>query len=233
MSESKVTIISSPPKVAILKVDQFHDTLSKVDRIQNLFDKFFENSDYNLSYYDILNHQFPNPTYYDLYLITGSRHSVYEPLDWIRNLEDYINNNRLPKLIGICFGHQLIAKARGGIVENCGWHVGVKPVTFYSSANHIYNLRFNHQDHVVVPPPEAAILASSPDCQYAMFQQGSHTLAMQFHPEFTLEHHTDVIERIQGHNGFSPNQYQVFQKDIVGEVDTQKALQVIQTFLKL
>lgn len=220
-------------RVAILKADALPDPYNKTDRIDNLFLQFFKESGYELSFYNAIYNQFPSPSSYDLYIITGSRHSVYEPLDWVTNLEDYINNNRLPKLIGICFGHQLIAKARGGKVENCGWHVGVKPVTFYSSSNHMYNLRFNHQDHVIIPPKSSAILASSPDCQYAMFQQGAHTLAMQFHPEFTLEHHTDVIHRINTSNGFSPNQYEVFQKDILGDVDTQKALQVIQTFLQL
>lgn len=218
-------------KIAILKSDVFFDPNTKEDRIYNLFKEFFKTSGYELSFYDVIHNKFPSPTAYDLYLITGSRHSVYEPLDWIQNLENYIINNRLPKLIGLCFGHQIIAQARGGKVQNCGWHVGVKPVTFYSSANHIYNLRFNHQDHVIEPPKDAAVLASSPECQYAMLQQGGHTLTMQFHPEFTPEHHSKVIDRINSHNGFSPNQYEVFKKDILGNEDVTKALQVMQTFL--
>lgn len=220
-------------KVAIIKTDTFIDPVTKEDTVYNLFLNFFENSGYNLEFYDAIHNKLPNPNTYDLYLITGSRFSVYDPLPWIRNLEDYITNNKLSKLIGICFGHQLIAKARGGIVENCGWHVGVKPVTFYSTNNNIYNLRFNHQDHVTTPPSNAAILASSPECQYAMMQQGSHTLTMQFHPEFTQQHHEKVINRINNNNGFSPNQFQVFQHDIVGDADANKALEVIQTFLKL
>lgn len=218
-------------KVAILKADLYDDSPQKKDKIESLYLQFFQQSNYKLAFFNVIHNQFPDPAEYDLYLITGSRHSVYEPMSWITNLEDFINNNKLPKLIGICFGHQLIAKARGGKVENCGWHVGIKPVTFYSSSNRLYSYRFNHQDHVVVPPKNAAILASSPDCQYAMIQQDAHTLGMQFHPEFTFDHHKEVINRIKNDNGFSPAQYQIFQKDIIGEVDTQKALQVIQTFL--
>ena len=75
--------------------------------------------------------------------------------------------------------------------------LGVKPVIFYSSSNNLYNIRFNHQDHVTTPPKNTAVLASSAECQYAMLQQGAHTLTMQFHPEFTLEHHEKVLNRIK------------------------------------
>lgn len=119
-------------KVAIIKSDTFIDPITKKERIHELFTNFFSQSSYDLTFYEAVNNQLPDPYKYDLYLITGSKYSVYEPLPWIRNLEDFINNHRLPKLIGFCFGHQLIAKARGGKVENCGWHVGVKPVMFYS-----------------------------------------------------------------------------------------------------
>lgn len=220
-------------KIAILKCDMFIDPVTKQDRIYNLFNEFFKDSGYEIEFFDVIKKQLPCPYEYPVYLITGSRFSVYEPLDWIRNLENYLRINKLPKLIGFCFGHQIIAKARGGVVENCGWHVGVKPVTFYSSGNHIYKIRFNHQDHVTTPPDNTAVLASSPECQYAMLQQGSHTLTMQFHPEFTEEHHQKVIDRIHSHNGFSPTQYHVFKNDVIGDVDVAKAMQVIQTFLRL
>jgi GMP synthase-like glutamine amidotransferase len=236
--KSNINSINTPntkhnKKVAILKADISENNTPKGDKIEYLYSQFFQDSDYKLDFFNVIHNQFPDPTQYNLYLITGSRYSVYEPLDWITNLEDFINNNQLPKLIGICFGHQLIAKARGGKVENCGWHVGIKPVKFYSSSNRLYNYRFNHHDHVVHPPKDVAILASSPDCQYAMFQQGAHTLAMQFHPEFTLQHHIDVINRINNGGGFSPTQYQIFQENINGEADTAKALQIIQEFLRL
>lgn len=222
----------SSKKIAILKCDIFLDPETKQDRIFNLFNLFFKDSGYTLDFYNVIHNHFPNPYDYDIYLITGSRFSVYEPLDWIQNLQEFITTYKFPKLIGFCFGHQIIARANGGLVENCGWHVGVKPVTFYSSGNHIYNIRFNHQDHVIEPPKNAAVLASSPECQYAMLQQGSHTLTMQFHPEFTEEHHEKVIEKIYRLNGFSPTEYEIFKKDIVGSVDVAKALQVIQTFLR-
>jgi GMP synthase-like glutamine amidotransferase len=50
----------------------------------------------------------------DGYVITGSRDSVYDDLPWIRQLEDFVLalHHERRKLIGICFGHQLIV-ARG------------------------------------------------------------------------------------------------------------------------
>jgi GMP synthase-like glutamine amidotransferase len=57
-----------------------------------------------------------NPLLYDAFLLTGSRHSVYEELEWIVKLKQFIRNiDPLPvKVIGICFGHQIIAEALGG-----------------------------------------------------------------------------------------------------------------------
>ena len=64
----------------------------------------------------------------DAWLITGSRHGVYEDHDWIPPLEALIRKidaRRLP-LVGVCFGHQIIAQALGGKVEKFkgGWSVG-------------------------------------------------------------------------------------------------------------
>lgn len=220
-------------KIAILKTDVFVDPATKEDRIYNLIQHFFKNSGFELDFYDVIHHKFPDPKKYSTFLITGSKHSVNEPLSWIIELQDFINNNNLAKLIGICFGHQLIAKARGGVVNNGDWHVGIKKVKFYSSGNHFYDMRFNHHDYVEILPPNAALLATSEECKYSMFQQGSHTLAMQFHPEFTYEHHKKVISRINGHNAFSPTQYEIFKQDIEGHTDSSKALEVIKNFLLL
>ena len=126
----------------------------------------------------------------------------------------------------------MIAKAKGGKVEYVDWHVGIRPVTFYSSANHTYNLRFNHHDQVVELPKNAAILAGSPGCAITMYQIGSNILGMQFHPEFTEKHHKKVIDRIKNLQGFSPSQYEIFSNEVIGKTDNAKALQVIQTFLQ-
>ena len=64
----------------------------------------------------------------DGWLITGSRHSVYEDLPWIRDLESLIReiHESRRKLVAICFGHQLVAQVLGGRTGAAarGWTIG-------------------------------------------------------------------------------------------------------------
>ena len=70
-----------------------------------------------------------DPASADAWLITGSRHGVYDRLPWMEPLNDLIRSayaKRIP-LVGICFGHQAIADALGGEVvkSDKGWGLGV------------------------------------------------------------------------------------------------------------
>ena len=63
----------------------------------------------------------------DVYLTTGSKHGVYEDYDWIRELEGFVRSLWAEEkpLVGVCFGHQLMARAMGGHVQKSerGWGV--------------------------------------------------------------------------------------------------------------
>ena len=67
----------------------------------------------------------------DAWIISGSAHGVHDDFHWLRRLEDFVSEVLAEerKTIGICFGHQLIAKLCGGEVERAqvGWCVGVTP----------------------------------------------------------------------------------------------------------
>lgn len=135
-----------------------------------------------------------SPDECDAYLITGSRRSVYDDEPWIHRLKGYVVelHEARKTLIGICFGHQMIAEALGGKTEpaSIGWHVGINPnqvvkqEAFMMPESPTFRLIFSHKDQVTRLPPGAELLATSPLCPNAMFRIGGHMLAIQGHPEF-------------------------------------------------
>jgi len=130
----------------------------------------------------------------DAYLITGSRESVYDDLPWLPRLEEFVrmlDADRHP-LVGICFGHQLVAQALGGETRKAdrGWGVGVQSATVRSGDPWMrpfkptINLLASHQDQVVKLPPRAKLIAGSDFCPHAGFTIDEHIVTFQGHPEF-------------------------------------------------
>ncbi|MFT7246085.1 MAG: GMP synthase-like glutamine amidotransferase [Candidatus Azotimanducaceae bacterium] len=130
----------------------------------------------------------------DGYLITGSRRSVYEDEPWILELGKYVvrlHEARTP-LVGICFGHQMIALVLGGNTEpaEAGWGVGVHKSRvlgqepFMDPPQEELQLIVSHKDQVNHLPAGAELLATSEFCPNSMFRIGNHILAFQGHPEF-------------------------------------------------
>ena len=155
--------------------------------------------------YDVESGVFPeSPDEVDAYLITGSKSSVYDDKDWIRKLEDFVGelHAREKKMVGICFGHQLIARALGGVAEKSskGWGVGLHTHQFTRSAawhdqgEADFDILVSHQDQVTQLPEGATALARSEFCENAVFQIGDHILTLQGHPEFVPEYSREIME---------------------------------------
>ncbi len=125
------------------------------------------------------------------WLITGSRCSVLEQTGWMQALQDFIREGvsaRTP-LVGICFGHQIMAQALGGRVEQAagGWCLGRHSYRLNGAPQGDGSVALNafHQDQVVSAPAAASVLASSDSCPLAMLTYGDHALSIQAHPEFS------------------------------------------------
>lgn len=134
----------------------------------------------------------------DAWLVTGSRHGVYDRLPWIEPLKAFLRDcvaARVP-VVGICFGHQILAEALGGraVKSQKGWGLGVQDYELVARPGWMEGLpeRFSvsalHQDQVVALPHDATVLARSPHCEFAAVAYGDaeapSAISLQPHPEF-------------------------------------------------
>lgn len=171
----------------------------------DMFVRLLDDHGFDFTTYRVLDSQFPaSVTACDGWLITGSRHGAYEDHPWIPPLEAFIRAAYAAHVpvVGICFGHQIIAQAMGGRVEKYagGWSVGP---TDYDFGGQTMTLNAWHQDQVTVTPPGAKVIASNDFCSNAALLYDDRVLTVQAHPEFQPAF-IDGLMRTRG-KGFVPD----------------------------
>lgn len=175
-----------------------------------MFSNLFTAVDPNitLQFYRVIDGQYPQSlSECDGYLTSGSRFSVFEQSRWINVFQGFIHQlyfQQVP-LVGICFGHQMIAQALAGEVVRSeqGWGLGSSQATIDLKQVQRYpwlteppatvSLLVSHQDQIIRPPEKSTIIAGSDFCPNSIMLVGEHFLGIQGHPEFTPEYLFDLV----------------------------------------
>lgn len=140
-------------------------------------------------------------------VITGSAFGVYDSPVWIDELRLFIRDvysAEIP-MLGICFGHQIMADALGGKVEKSdkGWGIGrhvykmKKKPSFMNGIGDEVAIAAVHQDQVIEKPQEAKVFMASDFTPNAglIYNNGA-AISMQPHPEFNVAYSKALVDRL-------------------------------------
>ena len=200
----KLTIIQTGDVPALLR--------PKFGPYRKMFEDMFDRTGLGFSYEMVAisdGEPFPKPAQLEGIVITGSPAGVYDDLPWLDPLRNFIRAayaNRKP-MLGVCFGHQIMADALGGDVRKSekGWGLG----------RHSYEVRYrpafmrgaptelavacSHQDQVIASPAEAEVILSSDFTPNAglVYRNGA-ALSFQPHPEFADDYTLALAELRRG-----------------------------------
>ena len=189
-------------KIGILQTGIVPEQLAdKHGQYSLMFSRLLAGHGFEFENFAVVDNVFPKSVHdCDGWLVTGSRHGAYEPHPWIPPLEDFIRNAYAAgvPIVGICFGHQIMAQALGGKVEKFSGGWGAGPNSYVTADGRKIELHAMHQDQVVVLPPEARVTASSDFCSNAALAYKGKAISYQPHPEFSPGYMRDLIEMRKG-----------------------------------
>jgi GMP synthase-like glutamine amidotransferase len=145
---------------------------------------------------------------FDAVLLTGSRADAFSDAPWAAELRRRVTAllEARKKMVGVCFGHQLIALCMGAPVGRApqGWGVGRmtydwhRPDLPHSAGRTQISLLASHQDQVFELPKGAALVASSAFCPVAAFTVGQQVFCIQPHPEFETAISAHLMDKRRG-----------------------------------
>lgn len=175
-----------------------------------------------------------DPDAADAWVLTGSRYGAYEDHAFIEPLEEFIRAARTAgrPMVGICFGHQIMAQALGGHVEKFagGWGFGLQDYAVEGLGK--VSLSAIHQDQVMRAPDGAHVIASNPFCAIAGLQYGDWGLSLQPHPEFDQGLMADYLDARERANDGDPKLIAQARDGLTRPHDSARVADWLGTFLE-
>lgn len=190
-------------KIGILQTGNLDGYLGETyGQYPQLFIDLLAPEPFEYQIYEVVNGAFPeSPMDCDGWIITGSKHGVYEDHDWIKPLEEFCRKLIKSKqpTVGICFGHQIMAQAMGAKVGKFegGWGVGLNEYILTETGETVRLIAF-HQDQVLEQPENTEIFLSSDFCKIAGLRYSPTCFSIQPHPEHTISFNIDLIKIRRG-----------------------------------
>ncbi|MCM2297088.1 amidotransferase [Rhodoferax sp.] len=176
---------------------------------------------------------------YDAVLLTGSKADSFSQEPWVLALKDKVQAllEAKKKLVGVCFGHQLIALCLGAKVGRApqGWGAGRMryqwraPDLPQAQGREEVALLASHQDQVFELPQGATLLASSDFCPVAAFAVDDHVFCVQPHPEFVEDYSAFLLNKRRAM--FGEEKYQTFTRSLAKGHDGQAVARMMVAFI--
>ncbi|KAL7267377.1 hypothetical protein RUND412_010038 [Rhizina undulata] len=246
----------APIKIAILEADSpMPQTAAKFGSYGGVFTALIEKTlaklhadgvvkeekAVELSYYDVVGEEaYPELEDVDAVWITGSRSNAFENTPWIVKLVAFVRNilenQSRVRVVGVCFGHQIIGRALGAKVERNekGWEAAVTEIQLTAKGKELFKKSFlkihqMHRDWVMTVPAGVYNLATTDICPVQGFYSPKRLFSTQGHPEFTGEIVEELVEARKKLGIFTGRLYKNVSKRIWKEHD---GVVIAEAFLK-
>ncbi|KAK5688454.1 hypothetical protein LTS10_000432 [Elasticomyces elasticus] len=209
--------MQQPLKIAVLECDEpIGRTKDKYGGYGNVFKALLDSGadliedkdgvkrpELDIRKYDVVNAEvYPKLEDIDGVLLTGSKYNAFDNDPWILKLVEFTKQvlaQKRVRLIGVCFGHQIVGRAMDVKVDRSdrGWEVSVTPVQLTEKGKALFGVKElaihqMHHDIVYTYPESVEPLGHSPRCDVQGMYTKGRLITVQGHPEFT----GDIVEEL-------------------------------------